>query len=70
MELAQLRQGRDGIRLVGDGNTLPDGTKCLGMVVPHVQWRDIDEWAEACAAKPEQPKWVAELLESIGIDVQ
>lgn len=32
----QLRQGRNGVRLVG-----------LGLLVPHVQWSSAEEWEQA-----------------------
>lgn len=45
--LGQLRQGRNGLRLVGDDTTYPDGTRCLGMLIPHVQWHNNEEWEAA-----------------------
>jgi hypothetical protein len=55
--LAQLRQGRDGIRLVGGGYVYPNGKVSLGMVVPHVQWSDIEQWEAAYAQIREQLSW-------------
>ena len=34
--MAQLSEGRGGLRLVG-----------LGLIVPHVQWNNSEEWEEA-----------------------
>lgn len=42
----QLRQGRNGVRLVG-----------LALLVPHVQWNSAEEWEQAFR-KEERKKYV------------
>ncbi len=52
--LEQLRNGRDGYRLVGDGQRGPDGKLVLGLMVPHVDAATWAAWAvrAACACPP------------------
>lgn len=49
--LARLKQGRDGLRLVGDGLTYNDGRRALGMVV-HDLKLTVEEWERKYAPEP------------------
>ncbi len=42
VELIQLRDGRDGLRVVGPGCRADN----IGLVVPHVTWSNAVEWCE------------------------
>ena len=47
VELIQLRDGRDGLRVVGPGHRGDDNALHIGLVVPHVTWTSAEEWWRA-----------------------
>ena len=44
VRIAWLREGRDGLRVVGQGSVLPDGRRAIGLVVPHLEVGDCRRW--------------------------
>jgi hypothetical protein len=54
VEIARLKQGRNGIRVVGDGTAYSDGTQTLGMVVPD-EPLTVDEWEQRYAPEDDCP---------------
>jgi len=44
VEVVRLYEGRDGIRLVGAIQRDADNNIRLGLLVPHVKWKNSEDW--------------------------
>ena len=46
VETVRLYEGRNGIRLVGSLQRDADNMLRLGLIVPHVEWKNSEEWED------------------------